>query len=476
MNTSRRTFIKTAGMGIMTSLVGGCASSVRRSQRKPNFVVIFTDDQGYQDLGCFGSPNIKTPNIDKMADEGMRFTDFYVGASVCTPSRAGLLTGCYPGRVGNLPVLFPNGKRGLNPNEVTIARMLKGQGYASACIGKWHLGHKPEFLPTRHGFDTYYGIPYSNDMWIDPEMKLAKEIKLREGMTLADIAGHSEKKKIKRNLVPLMRDEEVIEYPADQRTLTQRYTAEAIKFITQNRDNPFFLYLPHTMPHIPLYASDAFRGKSEIGLYGDTIQEIDHSTGEILRCLKSLGLDENTMVVYTSDNGPWNLKDMQQHKQKGDMHRRVGGSALPLKGWKFSKHEGGYRVPAVMRWPGKIPAGVTCGEIVSTIDLLPTLAGYSGASLPKNKIDGKSIAPLIENRPGARSPHDYFLYSGNNEALIRQDKWKYYEDKLYDLSTDISEKHDVAGEHPEVAQKLAALAKEKVTEIKEQMRPAGELL
>jgi len=268
MNYTRRTFIKTTGLGIMTSFMNGCAFSRKKTQRQPNFIVIFTDDQGYQDLGCFGSPNIKTPNIDQMADEGMRFTDFYVGASVCTPSRAGLLTGCYPARVGNLPVLFPTGSRslkGLNPDEVTIAEMLKQQGYVSACIGKWHLGHKKEFLPTNHGFDYYYGIPYSNDMGADPEMDLAADVKWRDGMTKERFRKGPCRKP------PLMRGTEVIEVPAEQSSLTKRYTQEAINFIRQNKDNPFFVYLPHTMPHIPLFASPEFMGKSDIGLYGDTI-------------------------------------------------------------------------------------------------------------------------------------------------------------------------------------------------------------
>ncbi|NQT87661.1 sulfatase-like hydrolase/transferase, partial [bacterium] len=325
---NRRRFLQTLGLA-GASLGASRVPLDAAPATKPNFIIIFTDDQGYQDLGCFGSPKIKTPNADRMAKEGMRFTDFYSGASVCTPSRAALLTGCYPERVGNLPVLFPRSNIGLNPEETTIAGMLKANGYATACVGKWHLGFQKEFLPTSHGFDSYFGVPYSNDMWLAPGMAYAKDAKLPEGATPESLAGGERKK----DGVPLLRDTEVIDYPVDQRTLTQRYTQEAVRFITANKDKPFFLYLPHTMPHIPLYASDAFRGKSEAGLYGDTIEEIDWSTGKILDTLRSLGIDKNTLVVYTADNGPWKLA--QNCWVKGNMNRRVGGSAAPLKGYKF---------------------------------------------------------------------------------------------------------------------------------------------
>ena len=284
----------------------------------PNVIIIMADDQGYQDLGCFGSPKIKTPHIDRMAKEGMRFTDFYSGASVCTPSRAALLTGCYASRVGNLGVLFPRDNRGLNPSEITLAELLKTKGYATACIGKWHLGHHKEFLPTSQGFDSYYGVPYSNDMTIDPKQPLADDIVLREGVTMEMLKDHT-----KKNLVPLMRDDKIVEYPADQSTLTKRYTEEAIHFIKSNREKPFFIYLPHSMPHIPVYASPEFEGKSEIGLYGDSIEELDWSTGRILDTLRELQLDRNTLVVYTSDNGPWKLA--KDSWVKGNLNRRVVG-------------------------------------------------------------------------------------------------------------------------------------------------------
>ncbi len=470
MDHTRRTFIKTAGLGVMASVIGGCALTKKDTQVQPNFIVIFTDDQGYQDLGSFGSPNIKTPNIDRMAKEGMRFTDFYSAASVCTPSRAALLTGCYPERVGGLKVLFPYDKNGLNPEETTIAGMLKGIGYATTCIGKWHLGHMKEFLPTNHGFDSYYGIPYSNDMWIDPDMKLAKDVKLLEGMTLEGIAEQKKEKKRKKNLVPLMRDEAVIEYPADQNTLTKRYTEEAIKFITKNKKKPFFLYMPHTMPHIPLYVSPEFEGKSDAGLYGDCIEEIDWSVGQIIKTLKKHGIDKNTFVVYTSDNGPWDLEGNDTDKVKGNMNRRIGGSAVPLRGYKFQKWEGGMREPTVMWWPGRIPAGRECHEVAGTIDLLPTIAELSGAKPPEKKIDGKSITALIEGRKAARSPHKAYFY--RTEA-VRCGKWKLKKNELFDLSKDISESNNVARQNPEVAAELKKLLDEHKRELKQNKRPCG---
>ena len=433
---------------------------------KPNVIIIFTDDQGYQDLGCFGSPNIKTPHIDRMAKEGMRFTDFYSAASVCTPSRAALLTGCYAERVGNLGVLFPNRTQGLNPEETTIARMLKSAGYATACIGKWHLGHHKEFLPTSHGFDRYFGIPYSNDMGVDGNMVLAKDILWRNGAT-------EEKFRSSRGRAggpPVMRGTEVVEWPADQNTLSKRYTEESIAFIEENKDKPFFLYLPHTMPHIPLFVTPEFEGKSEIGLYGDCIEEIDSGVGQILDKLRELGIDKDTLVVYTSDNGPWKLKGNATDKVKGNMNRNIGGSALPLKGYKFSKNEGGMRVPTVMWWPGRIPAGKDCGEVTGTIDLLPTIAAISGACLPANKIDGKSILPLLEGETDAKSPHDAYFYRTQG---VRSGKWKLLGGSLYDLAEDIGESKNVAKEHPEVVERLKGMLQAHKDELSKNRRPAG---
>ena len=411
--------------------------------KMPNIIIFLTDDQGYQDVGCFGSPLIKTPNLDRMAREGVRFTDFYSAAPVCSPSRAALLTGCYPPRVGVPRVLWPDDKIGLDPREVTIADMLKAKGYTTACIGKWHLGDKPEFLPGKQGFDSYLGIPYSNDMTINPKFELSKEVVLRNGVSRESISA----KPLPGGNVPLMRDGKVIEYPVDQTLLTKKYTEEAVKIITENRNKPFFLYLAHTMPHIPLHASADFYGKSARGLYGDVIEEIDWSMGEILKTLKSLNIDENTLVIFTSDNGPWNLKN------------GMGGSASPLRGFKFETYEGGMREPMIAHWPGRIPAGSVCSEIASTIDLLPTVAYLTGSKNPSNRVDGKNIWPLLSGKKGAKTPHNYYYYySGTSLQAVRSGAWKLRhvkeKDELYDLAADISESQNVASDHPEIVKRL----------------------
>lgn len=432
--------------------------------KKTNFIIIFTDDQGYEDLGVFGSPNIKTPNIDKMANEGMLFTDFYSAAPICTPSRAALLTGCYPERVGGLRVLFPQDTIGLNPAETTIAKMLKNTGYETACIGKWHLGHMEEFLPTNNGFDYYFGIPYSNDMTIAQNMKLSDNVVLREGVT-SNTLGEA-----RRNWVPLMRNDEVIEYPVDQTTLTRRYTDEAITFIKGNFDRPFFLYLAHTMPHYPVYSSPEFRGKSAAGLYGDAIEEIDWNVGRILDVIRELDLDRNTLVIYTSDNGPFAPKRKRTQQAKGDVNRRVGGSAYPLRGFKFQTWEGGMRVPAVMWWPDNIPAGSENHEITATIDLLPTLGELSGAPLPEKKIDGQSIASVLRGKTGERSPHRAYFYKTEG---VRVGKWKLINGQLFNLSQDISESMDIAEAHPEMVIQLSKLLNAHKLEMKRSARRAG---
>ena len=456
LGVSRRDFLKQLGAAAAVAAAPAMLAA-KKSERKrpPNFVLIFTDDQGYQDVGCFGSPKIKTPNLDKMAAEGMKFTDFYSAAPVCTPSRAALLTGCYAQRVSLPSVLFPNAKIGLNPKEATIASVLKGRGYATLCVGKWHLGHLEKFLPTSHGFDRYFGIPYSNDMHHNGG-------------------------------VPLLRDTKIIERPVKQNDLTERYTAEVIQFITANKDKPFFVYLPHTFPHVPLYATEKFAGKSARGLYGDVIECIDWSTGEILKTLKTLGLDEDTLVVFTSDNGPWLSKG------------KNGGCALPLRGGKFTTFEGGMREPCIMRWPGRIPAGKVCGEIASTIDMLPTLAGLAGAKVPADRvIDGKDIYPLMAGEPGAKTPHEaFYYYRGMRLAAVRSGKWKLHLGKtqrpkrkkdqpppkavraggqLYDLQGDISEKSNVAAENPDVVKRLTAMAEEFSKELAANRREAGKV-
>ncbi len=415
----------------------------------PNFIVIFVDDMGYGDIGCFGSQVNRTPRLDRMAAEGMRLTDFYVTCSVCTPSRASLMTGCYPRRVNmhqderNLCVLFPGARKGLNPQEVTIAEVLKSRGYATACIGKWHLGDHPDFLPTSQGFDYYFGIPYSNDMHRKPIP------------------------------LPLMRNQTVIEAPVDQDTITRRYTEETIKFIQANRQKPFFVYLPHTMVHVPLHPGEAFRGKSANKLYGDAVEEIDWSTGEILDTLERLGIDEKTLVLFTSDNGAT---------------RR--GSNGPLRGGKGRTDEGGMREPCVVRWPGKIPAAASCAEVTSTIDLLPTFAKLAGAELPAGRIiDGRDIWPLLAGRPGAKSPHEAFYYYQMDQLqAVRSGKWKLFVEmeskkrnwgkpegktplKLFDLSTDVHEDQDLKDRHPQLVKRLLALAEKARHDLGDVGRP-----
>ena len=443
---------------ILLLLVASAAlvfSSCKKEEKAPNVIIFFTDDQGYQDVGCFGSPLIKTPNLDQMANDGVRFTDFYSASAVCSPSRAALLTGCYPPRVGIPKVLWPASETGLSNKEVTIADMLKEQGYATACIGKWHLGDKPEHLPTSQGFDQYYGIPFSNDMSVNRNLKLSPDLVYKEGMNLDSL-----KKVVWRGgKVPLMRQDEVIEYPVDQITITKRYTEEAIKFIREKKDSSFFLYIAHTMPHIPLYVSPEFKGKSKRGLYGDVIEEVDWSMGEILRTLQSLNLEENTLVIFTSDNGPWNLKNGH------------GGSALPLRGFKFQTYEGGVRVPMIAQWKGKIPADSECSEIASTIDLLPTIAHLTGAKLPEATIDGKNIWPLLSGEDGATTPHEaFYYYSDTTIQAVRFNNWKFREvngeAELYKLDEDISESKNVSLEHPD----LVKLMRQKIIEFDAELK------
>ena len=422
------------------------------------------DDQGYQDVGAFGSKTIKTPNLDNMANEGIKFTDFYSLAAVCSPSRAGLMTGCYPPRVGITKVLFPRDTIGLNPEETTIAEVLKAKNYSTAAIGKWHIGHLPKFLPTNHGFDSYFGIPYSNDM----DGIKGKNRNLDRAWIERDISPWN---------VPLLRNTSEIERPADQNSITKRYTQEAKKFIRKNKDNPFFLYLPHSMPHIPLFVSDDFYINDPKKAYIRTIEEIDHSIGQIFQTLKETGIENNTLVVFTSDNGPWHLK-LRHH----------GGSALPLRGAKFSTWEGGMRVPTIMRWPGKIPAGSVCKEVAAACDLLPTFAKLAGAELPKNKIDGKNIWPLMSKEKNAKSPHtDFYYYRGNGLRAIRSGKWKLHignKNKqqtkkpsltLYNLAKDISEKTDVSANNQETVKLLYKRAQEFDIKLKANARPPGKI-
>lgn len=412
---------------------------------QPNFIIILTDDQGYGDLGCYGHPSIKTPNIDRMALEGQRWTNFYVAANVCTPSRAALLTGRHSIRngmystLGKRRVLFPNSQGGLPPTEITIAKLLQRAGYETACIGKWHLGHLGEYLPTSHGFDYYYGIPYSNDMDRDSSIDSFKA---------------ASEPKVEYFQVPLMQNTKIIERPADQRTITKRYTQEAVQFITVNKQKPFFIYLAHSMPHVPLFASSDFAGKSERGLYGDVIEEIDWSVGQILNALKKEGLDKNTFVIFTSDNGPWAI------------YNEHGGSAGPLFGAKATGYEGGVRVPAIFWCPGKIVPSVISG-IGSTLDFLPTISKLAGAPLPSDReYDGYDLSPVFnlqdksprnqmiyyhDTRIFAARKGDFKLYYYRNNPLGYPEKLEKLEPyQLFNLQQDPSERFNIAPQHPDV--------------------------
>ena len=443
-------------------------AAAKPSAKKPNIVLIFTDDQGYQDVGCFGSPNIETPNLDQMAAEGMRMTSFYSMAPICSASRAGLLTGCYPPRVGTTGVYFPHHDVGLNPDEVTIAEVLRDVGYATACVGKSHLGHHPVFLPTIQGFDRYFRIPYSNDM----DKKKGQKNDLDTAWKNRDYSKWN---------VPLMRNTEIIERPANQTTLTKRYTEEAIKFIRESKDQPFFLYMPQTMPHIPLFASPEFYTGDPKDAYKACIEEIDWSVGKVMSTLKELGLDDNTIVVYTSDNGPWlNLKPPHH-----------GGSALPLRKGKFTTFEGGMRVPAIFRMPGKIKAGES-DEVAAAFDLLPTFASLAGAKLDAARtIDGENIWPLLSGATKS-SPHDEFYYfrGGGKLEAVRRGKWKLHLERgrgqgekrkvtspaaLCDLSNDISESNNLASLNEDLVQDLAKTAMDFAAQLKTEARPEGNL-
>lgn len=407
------------------------------AQRKPNIIFIYADDMGYGDLGSYGAKGIKTPNLDRMAAEGLRLTNFYSVAPVCTPSRAALMTGRYAARMGIdqmrlRNVLFPADKTGLPQSETSVARALKERGYATACVGKWHLGCVAPHRPNDHGFDYYFGIPYSNDM----------------------------------NPTPLMRNGDVVEEPANQDTLTRRYTEEAISFVEREKGRPFFLYLAHNMPHIPLHVSDRFKGKSASGLYGDVIEELDWSVGEVLKALKRFGLDRDTIVFFSSDNGPW-----------------YQGSAGPLRGRKGWTYDGGVRVPGIARWPGHIPSGAVSNEPVATIDFFPTALALAGehvtpTGLERQPLDGKNILPFLLGR-ATKSPESlYLFFDGQYLQTARFGRWKIHvarwniprytaasaqqknarlaAPELFDMSVDAGESYDVAGQQPDIVAQLKA--------------------
>lgn len=448
---------------ILSLLLSLFAAVSAHASSQPNVVIIFNDDQGYQDLGCFGSPDIKTPRIDQMAKEGIRLTDFYAASPVCSPSRASLLTGCYPQRVGVKGVFWPNSDGGLDPKHVTMAETLSRAGYATAAVGKWHLGDDPQYLPTNQGFDSYYGIPYSNDMYPAGNMRYAEDCLFLEGHS-QDTLTEGFAGKLRRgnpvslkNKVPLMRNAECIEFPVDQTTITRRYADEGLRFISESvaAQKPFFLYLANSMPHTPLFASPEFSGKSERGLYGDVIEEIDFNAGRILDHLKALGIEDNTIVIFSSDNGPWLIK--------GDH----GGSALPLFEGKMTTFEGGQRVPCIIKWPALIPAGSVCSELATMMDIYPTLANIVGAPLPAvNALDGKNIIDLLTAKPDATTPYTYFFYG---KVAVRSGDWKYHAKErfiikaterdakgptLYNLKDDIGESVNLINEYPEIAERL----------------------
>jgi arylsulfatase A len=466
---------------IFVALSGCLAASLAlnapaaQSSKLPNIVIIFTDDQGYADVGVFGAKGFRTPNIDRLAAEGCIFRNFHVAQPVCSASRAGLLTGCYPNRIGIHGALGPRSKVGISDTELTLAQLVKQRGYATAIFGKWHLGDSQQFLPIQHGFDEYFGLPYSNDMWpLHPDLvKLPPndERRKRGYPDLVMFEGN-------RVVIPQITHE-------DQNQLTTWYAEHAVKFIEQHKDRPFFLYLAHNMPHVPLHVSDKFRSKTERGLYGDVIEEIDWSVGQVMDALKRTGLEQNTWVIYTSDNGPW--------LSYGDH----AGSAYPLREGKGTCWEGGTREPCVMRWPGKIPAGTECTKMLMTIDLLPTIAKLIHADLPKNKIDGLDVWPIISGKRSAKNPHAayWFYYEVNQlQSVVSGDgRWKLqlphtyrtlgghpgghdgmpvpYEQRkleraeLYDLVNDISEANDVSGQHADIVKRLEAEAEKARLEL-----------
>lgn len=443
----------------------GRSAFAEQDNRPPNFVVIFTDDQGYADLSCFGGTHVSTPRIDQMAEEGSRLTSFYVAAPVCTPSRAALMTGCYPKRIdmatgSNFGVLLAGDTKGLHPDEITIAEVLKTVGYRTGIFGKWHLGDQLEFLPTRQGFDEYFGLPYSHD--IHPF--------------------HTHQDKFQFPPLPLLDGERVIELDPNADYLTERITERAVRFIESNKNNPFFLYVPHPIPHRPLHASPPFMKdvtesiKAKLAdektngnidyatrdkLLREAVSEIDWSVGQILDALKQHNLDDNTLVVFTSDNGP-----------------AKSGKATPLSGKKGSTLEGGMREPTVVRWPGRIPAGQSNDEVMTTMDLLPTFAKLARANVPTDRvIDGKDIWPTLIGQ--ASTPHDAFFYHGGNQLqAVRSGKWKQHvkngkPTRLYDLQADIAEKHNVIHSHPEVVQTMNEHLRTFAKDIADHGRPAG---
>ncbi len=422
MNTIKSFWLCIPGLVSCTSV----KEKVSENEKLPNIIHIFADDLGYGDLSCFGAADIKTPNIDRIAGEGIRFTEFYSASPVCSPSRAALLTGRLPQRMGINNVFFPESFTGMHQSEITIAELLKEKNYATGIVGKWHLGHLHKFLPLQQGFDSYFGIPYSNDM----------------------------------ESVLYMRDNDVEEFSVDQRYITRRYTEEALKFINQNQNRPFFLYVAHNMPHVPIYASEEFKGTSERGLYGDVVQELDWSVGQILERLEQLNLLENTLVIFSSDNGPWLV--MEDH----------GGSAGILREGKQYTFEGGMRVPTVAMWKGKIPEGIVYDDIASQMDWFPTIARITGTDLPEDRvIDGRDISEVLFNT-GKRGDSTYMYFDGADLQCFRKGDWKIkkpyegyegsawkkavkaHDTLLIDLKRDPGERNNLFEEYPGITRTL----------------------
>ena len=465
----------------------------------PNFIVILTDDQGYADLGVQGHPYIRTPRIDRMAAEGLRFTDFYA-QPFCGPARAALMTGTYPPRNSLMFNHIPRARTGIHPNEITIAELLRDRGYATAMLGKWHLGDAPEFLPSRNGFDSYYGLPYSNDMWpFHPKIirRPDESQRMRHTRKRTDYTGYAQSDQTYPAdwfpPLPLIENDTVIELNPRQELLTAAYTDRAIEFIRDNRETPFFIFLAHAMPHVPLFRGRAFRDRSLRGLYGDVIEEIDHEVGRILDTLAEIGIDETTLVIFTSDNGPWAGYGID------------AGSTGMLRGSKGTVYEGGIRVPAIMRWPGTIPSGIVTSEIASIMDIFPTLANISGGEPPRDRtIDGRDLQPLW-TAPAKSSGHAalYFFEGGfryrpedgppENKPLLRAVRagpWKLHlspeesdgdeeprivPGELYQLHWDPSESRDVAARHPDVVERLTKQAKSFGDSLRAGIRPLGRL-
>ncbi len=462
---------------------------------RPNIILLFTDDQGYGDVGCFGAKDFKTPNLDRLASEGTRFTSFYVAQAVCTASRAALMTGSYSNRVSLFGALNHESNVGIAESELLLPEMLKSAGYATAIYGKWHLGHREKFLPTHHGFDEFLGLPYSNDNGpLHPVVKTIPSL-------------------------PLIENEKTAELDPDQSQFTRRFTDRAIRFIEKNKDRPFFLYVPHVMPHVPIFASEKFKGKSGTSLYGDVIEELDSGIGEVLATIEKNGLAQKTLVIFCTDNGPFLS------------YGNHAGSAGPLREGKLTTFEGGIRVPCIMRWPGHIPSGRTCGDLLSTLDFLPTFAKLAGGKLSSNKIDGQDRWPLIAGQPGAQPRETFYYYAGDELQAVRSGPWKLHlpheylspsqptgkngkpanfenlkpesmamsglrgiasrhgyvvkkiEQTLYNLDDDLGEARDVSAQHPDVVQRLLKLAEDARVDLGDSLtkrpgtniRPCGSL-